>query len=419
MGIWLWDHYFGKSEGYLPGTEEIALVKIDRDLRLADAMAEDPPWLRWLAAVDEPKVARRDALEVFQKLAKDNALSPQGSEAFAIVKAVQDHLPLSQTLGEALQGWMISDYEETSNHLANHGGTWWHAKLIDAWENNAKPGRDWRQVYGNDGIRLRTRALVARSSVWSLGLVGLFFLPGALYRLKKGLAARPKGYGGAWPITLGLVVFLLATLAWIGFTSALEIGIASVPGLPPILGVFLDSAARVLPMLIALCLLFKHPSHAIRVMGFNRPIAVRSILGLFSLLMVADQILHRAMGNTGSNEPGGGLSMGDAGVGGLVFALVSACVLAPLAEETLYRGVLFRSFWNRLGVFPAAVLSAVIFAMLHFYDGYGLASVGIFGFTCALLYGSTRSLTTVIVFHMLYNSAIKIPDWIVYHAPFW
>ena len=49
--------------------------------------------------------------------------------------------------------------------------------------------------------------------------------------------------------------------------------------------------------------------------------------------------------------------------------------------------------------------------------GYGLASVGIFGFTCALLYASTGSLGTVIAFHMLYNTSIKIPEWIVYHAP--
>ena len=64
LGVWLWDHYFGKPAGYPPGTEEIALVKIDRDLRLADAMAADPAWLRWLAGVDEPQAARATAVEV-------------------------------------------------------------------------------------------------------------------------------------------------------------------------------------------------------------------------------------------------------------------------------------------------------------------------------------------------------------------
>jgi membrane protease YdiL (CAAX protease family) len=109
--------------------------------------------------------------------------------------------------------------------------------------------------------------------------------------------------------------------------------------------------------------------------------------------------------------------MGDSGWWGLAFALVSACLLAPLAEEILYRGVLFRSLWNRIGVIPGAVVSATVFAILHFYDGYGLLSVGFFGLTCALLYAGTGSLVTVVMLHVLYNGSIKIPDWIVYHAP--
>lgn len=102
---------------------------------------------------------------------------------------------------------------------------------------------------------------------------------------------------------------------------------------------------------------------------------------------------------------------------GLLFMLLSACVAAPIAEELLYRGILFRSLGSRMGVLAGAVISSAIFAVLHIYDGYGLASVGVFGFACAVLYASTGSLTTVIAFHMLYNLSIKLPEWIVYHAP--
>ncbi len=417
LGIWLWDHYFGKNEGYAPGTEEIALVKIDRDLRLADAMADDSTWLRWLAEVDQPAVARRDALKVLQKLSNEKSISPRGIEAFAIVRAEQDGLPLEQTLSGDLQGQLISDFEETSHQLANHKGTWWHAKLIETTEKTTPPVANWRPVYGADCLRLKTRTVMVRSAVWLLGFVGLFFLPGVLGRLKNAIHAKPTGYGGAWPLTLGLMVFMVATLAWIGFSMTLELGIDAVAGLPPWLGIFLDSSARVLPTLIALALLFRRPSHAVRVLGINRPIAPGAILGIFALLMIIDQILRVVFNNAGAAEPGGGLSHGDAGLWGLAFMIISACVLAPLAEETLYRGVLFRSFWNRLGVVPAAFLSSVIFAALHFYDGYGLASVGIFGFTCALLYASSGSLTSVIALHLLYNTSIKIPEWIVYHAP--
>jgi membrane protease YdiL (CAAX protease family) len=417
LGIWLWDHYFGKPAGFPPGTEEVALVKIDRDLRLADAMTEDPQWLRWLAGVDDPRTARADALLVFRNLLNENALSMAGVEAFAIVKAEQDKLPLREVLSEVLKGQMISDFTETSDRLANHQGTWWHAKLIEDWEKYMRPACHWRKAFGEDGQQLRARAILVRSSVWLIGLAGLAFIPATLMLLKRGLGAQPRGYGGAWPLPLGLVVFLVATLAWIGFTMTLELGISTLPGLHPALGIFLDSTARVLPSMIALGLLFRRPAHAIRVMGLNKPFATKTILGLFSLLMIIDQILRRTLGSDLAGEPGGGLSAGEAGLWGLAFAVTSACVLAPVAEELLYRGVLFRSFWNRLGVIPAAALSSAIFAILHFYDGYGLASVGVFGLSCALLYAATGSLVASIMLHMLYNSAIKIPEWLIYHGP--
>ncbi len=417
LGIWLWDHYFGVTTQYAPGTEEVALIKIDRDLRLADAMEADPAWLRWVAGVGKPAQTRENALGVFEKLSIDKSISLRGLEAYAIIKAEHGGLPLRETFGQVLQGQTISDFEETSRSLANHRGTWWHARMIESWEENVRPGTFWRQPFGEDSAQLRTRAVVAGSLVWVPVLVGLIFMPMAIIRLQRGLWTKRKGYGGAWPLSLGLVVFLVATLAWIGFTMTLEFGISSLPGLHPAVGIFLDSAARMLPALIALGLLFRRPSHAIRVMGMDRHVSIPLVLGTFSLLALVDQCLRFAFGYGGSNEPGGSLSAGDAGLWGLAFAVVSACIFAPLSEEIVYRGVLFRAVRNRLGSFAAALLSSAVFAILHFYDGYGLMSVGIFGLVCALLYSSTGSLMAVIVLHMLYNASIKVPQWIVYHAP--
>ncbi|MEO5916863.1 MAG: type II CAAX endopeptidase family protein [Luteolibacter sp.] len=417
LGIWLWDHYFGQEGGYAPGTEEIALVKIDRDLRLADAMTEDPAWLKWMAGVHDPATTQRDALGVLEKLAIDKSISTRGLEAYAIVKAEHEKLPVGETLANALQGQMISDYEEISTSLANHHGTWWDAKLIDAWGKNVRLGPYWRQKFVQDSLGLRTRAVAAGGVVWLIGLVGLVFVPGTLMLMKRGLRTKRQGYGGAWPLPLGLVVFLVATLAWIGFSMTLEFGIDALPGLHPAVGIFLDSAARMLPALIALGLLFRRPSHALSVMGLNRPVALKAVFGTYSLLILVDQLLRKSMGNAGSNEPGGGLSLGDAGLWGLTFALISTCLLAPISEEILYRGVLFRAFRNRLGVISAALISSSIFATLHFYDSFGLVSVGIFGLSCALIYSATGSLATAIVLHILYNASIKIPEWIIYHAP--
>jgi membrane protease YdiL (CAAX protease family) len=234
--------------------------------------------------------------------------------------------------------------------------------------------------------------------------------------MKRGLHTRPAGYGGSWPLPLGVTVFLVATLAWIGFNTALDFGIASLPGLHPLAAILLDSAARLLPALIALGLLFKRPSHAVRVLGLDRPLEPCRVLGVFSLLMIADLLLRALLGG-GSVEPGGGLSAGEEGIWGLAFAVISACLLAPLVEEILYRGVLFPSFRNRLGALSAGIISSAIFALLHFYDGFGLLSVGFFGLACAMLYASTGSLLACIALHLLYNSSIKLPEWLIYHGP--
>ncbi len=416
LGVWLWDHYFGKPAGYAPGTEQIALVKIDRDLRLADAMAADPAWLRWLAGVDEPLAARDVAIEALEKLSVEKAMTTAGLEAYSIILADRDDLPVRNILIDALQGHPEPDIAETARQLTNREGTWWHARWLAEIEGKTTRPGTWREIQDKVAKQLRQRAITVRSSVWLLCVAGLAFLPHTLRLLASAPRARPSGYSAAWSPPLGLVVFLVATLAWIGFTMTLEIGISTLPGLHPMAGILLDAAARMLPALIALGLLFRRPSHAVRVLGMARPLMPQAILGVFSLLAIIDMLLRHLIG-PGEPQPGGGLSLGDAGLWGLAFMLTSACLLAPLAEEILYRGVLFRSLWGRLGTLPAAVISSGIFALLHFYDGYGLASVGIFGIACALLYAATGSLAACIGLHVLYNTVIKLPDWLVYHAP--
>lgn len=380
-------------------------------------MADDPRWLKRLVGTGDPQTTRADAMQVFRKLAAEKALGPNGLEAFVVVKAVHEGLPIHTVMGEVLQGGTISSFQETSEKLARHEGTWWQAKLVDAWEETAPPGAHWRQNFGQDSIQLRTRAVVVGAAIWLLGLLGLVFVPRTLGCLKSGIFKKPEGYGGAWPVTMGLVVFLVATLAWIGFSMTAELGMSGMVGIHPLFVIVLDSVARVLPALIALGLLFKRPTHAVRVLGLNQPLQFHLVLGMFSLLMLLDLLLRWMIGAGGASEPGGGLSLADSGVWGLFFAILSACLLAPLAEELLYRGVLFRSLWNRIGVISGALISAAVFAVLHFYDGYGLASVWIFGVSCALLYAGSGSLATIIALHVLYNTSIKIPEWIVYHAP--
>ena len=417
LGIWLWDHYFGKTGGYAPGTEEVALIKIDRDLRLADAMAADPPWLRWMAGVDSPDAARKLALNSLGKLAEAQSISDEGAIASAVIHSVEEGKSPLNALTHLSQGQVAPDFSDLTGRLFHHQGRWWEKRLMEEWHTRSGGTALDLEAESETGSLLRARALFSRSTVWLLALMGFAFLPSTVRRMEAGFKIKAKGYTSGWTPSMGLTIFLVATLAWIGFGLLLDVGLEAASGVPSWLGVALDSIARMLPSLIAVALVFRRPSHAVRILGLNRRFHPGMVLGLFSLLVLLDQPLRLIFGDTGASEPGGGLGVGESGMAGLLFMLLSACVAAPIAEELLYRGILFRSLGSRMGVLAGAVISSAIFAVLHIYDGYGLASVGVFGFACAVLYASTGSLTTVIAFHMLYNLSIKLPEWIVYHAP--
>jgi membrane protease YdiL (CAAX protease family) len=409
LGIWMWNHYFSPLDGYPPGTEEAALLKIDRELRLADAMENDPAWMRRLSGLKDTGTELRNALAALDKLKDHNALGGAGLLAYSVIRAELEGVPVHTMMDR--MGIAASDDPESP---VWERGSWWRAKMIAA-EVGPQPALRWREKYDASLRTLRFRSLAAATVSAVLVLAGLCFVPLSLGKLPARPGGTRRGYAGAWTPGLGLTVFMVGTLAWIGYISALGIGIEAVKSLPPLMGLALDTAARLLPTLIAIGFLFKQPKHAVRVLGLNRPPHFRMVLAVYALLVAAGAGLNLLPGGD-ETDPGGGLSLADAGWQGLVFAIVSACLVAPVAEEILYRGVLFRSLGNRMGIPAAAALSAVIFSAVHFYGLHGFLNVAIFGFAAALLYAATGSLMSAILLHVLHNVLIKFPAWIFYHA---
>lgn len=95
--------------------------------------------------------------------------------------------------------------------------------------------------------------------------------------------------------------------------------------------------------------------------------------------------------------------------GGLATALaiLLAVVIAPVTEEIIFRGVLFRALSDKLGMWPGAVLSAAVFAVIHFEVLFSqpLALMGLFtvGLLLAVAYHRTGSLVVPIVGHAVFN----------------
>lgn len=437
FGVWMWDNHLGKPAGPPPNAWELAMRKADRDLRIADATSNLPFWIRPALGIAPLEQTLATTDESFSYLAlrrhrhnedpATRALNDEGAYALAVIKALQNDGnaatgPFTQygLPGPPLPGPIFSriiagkEYWWDLAYLRglNVPGTEEAAKLVEA----------RTQHIANNAIK-------ARGTVLALALGGLVFVPGTLLAFFR--AGRPKrrrrvNYSHRWHIGFGLGVFFLGYLASVGFTNSFNALLQAIqhpdpssnagPLIPMPLFVTLDSLTRFLPALIALGLLFRRTRHAVSRLGIAGPIDIRLILGSFTILQIIEFGLRMTLDRTGEPDPLGGIDPMEDGTIGLIFAIVSACIAAPIAEEILYRGVLFRSLANRINLASAVILSSLVFSLVHFYQLSSMITVFTVGAACALCYASSRTLLTAIALHALYNAAIKIPEWIVYHA---
>ena len=96
-------------------------------------------------------------------------------------------------------------------------------------------------------------------------------------------------------------------------------------------------------------------------------------------------------------------------LGGLLLFILLACIVAPLFEETFFRGFLFQGFTSSFGPVWGAVISATLFSLSHqqldiFVPLFAL------GVALAWVFYYTRSLWGNVALHSLFN-AIAILAW--------
>lgn len=86
--------------------------------------------------------------------------------------------------------------------------------------------------------------------------------------------------------------------------------------------------------------------------------------------------------------------------------VIAAVVLAPLWEEVTFRGFLLSALAkSRLGYWPAALLAALLWTLMHFgYSWPGLASVFLAGIGLSWIMLRTGSMRAVVVAHAVVNA---------------
>ncbi len=161
--------------------------------------------------------------------------------------------------------------------------------------------------------------------------------------------------------------------------------------------------------------------------GLSRDVIAGVVLGLLLAFMNGISIQRGIADYTPKSA--GALSAvvwGSSGLGNVSMLLVALGVVAPVAEEIFFRGVIYAGLRKRLPVVPALVLSSAVFAAAHM-DSMRLLPF-VLGIVAALLVEFTGSLVPAILAHMGVNIgfvlflanggllANKVPTWAVWAA---
>ncbi len=90
----------------------------------------------------------------------------------------------------------------------------------------------------------------------------------------------------------------------------------------------------------------------------------------------------------------------------LICVGILVCVLAPLAEEFFFRGFFFTALRSWKGIWPAAIMTGIVFGAIHAGSSNiaFLVPLAFFGFSLCLLYAKTGSLYPCIAVHAANNS---------------
>ncbi len=95
--------------------------------------------------------------------------------------------------------------------------------------------------------------------------------------------------------------------------------------------------------------------------------------------------------------------------GTLPLQILLIVIAAPISEEICFRGMVFGGLRTRLPAWAAALISGLIFGLLHALTGLSaVPPLMAFGVVLALLYEKTGSIVPGIILHMLNNSVALI-----------
>jgi uncharacterized protein len=279
-------------------------------------------------------------------------------------------------------------------------------------------------------IQSRTQALVnlkeqiqtqAESQLKRLALIGSFPLLLVLMGLgvlgrEAFLWRRNRLPQRSWNVPWELEITCLVLAGWIGlynllgfsvsqsvqsFTQSLpkDTGVAlsafSSYGVGALLGILLINFFIWQPFRGRLQGLFTFDLRAL-------PIGFAAYFAAFPLVILAAAINEKLIPQGGGGNPVLTIITGSENIEAKVLLFLTVAVLAPLFEETLFRGMLYPALASRMSPWLAIPLTSFIFAACHF-SAAELIPLTLLGMVMTYTYHRTKNLVPSMVLHSLWN----------------
>ena len=93
-------------------------------------------------------------------------------------------------------------------------------------------------------------------------------------------------------------------------------------------------------------------------------------------------------------------------------------MIAPFAEEIIFRGYFYKGFENRLGSFWAGVIVTILFVAIHgpqlAFNPILLSFIAVVAIILIYIRIKTDNLTNCIIVHFIYNTALVAITWAVF-----
>lgn len=194
--------------------------------------------------------------------------------------------------------------------------------------------------------------------------------------------------------------------AFLGFArNGATVGGAALVGMPVVLAV-LWLATRIARRSFASYLALRWPSWREIAFALGVTVATLTVLGVVARILGYPVSPEFALTSVRTAR--------DSGLMWLL--LLGFCIGAPVAEEFLFRGFLFRG-WSAsfLGSTGAIVLSAVVFALIHQqYDWFYIACIAVVGLLFGYLRHRSCSTWLTVITHGSYNLlAVLVALWTI------